>query len=90
MFVSGGGGGNHQQPQAIMPGGAAPGAPLAKPKTKVVVALYNYKAIESGDLSLEKNQEYEVIDDSQEHWWKVKDSKGYVNKTLKCVFLREE
>ncbi|XP_019877153.1 tyrosine-protein kinase Btk29A isoform X2 [Aethina tumida] len=76
--ATGGGGGNHQQPQAIMPGGAAPGAPLAKPKTKVVVALYNYKAIESGDLSLEKNQEYEVIDDSQEHWWKVKDSKGNI------------
>ena len=65
-----------------MPGGAAPGTPSAKQKekalvrTKVVVALYNYKAIESGDLSLEKNQEYEVIVDSQEHWWKVKDAKG--------------
>lgn len=65
-----------------MPGGGTPGTPSAKQKdkalarSKVVVALYNYKAIETGDLSLEKNQEYEVIDDSQEHWWKVKDSKG--------------
>lgn len=70
------------QSSPIMPGGATPGTPSAKQKekapirTKLVVALYNYKAIESGDLSLEKNQEYEVIDDSQEHWWKVKDSKG--------------
>ncbi|XP_068908490.1 tyrosine-protein kinase Btk isoform X3 [Tenebrio molitor] len=70
------------QSSPIMPGGATPGTPSAKQKekirAKVVVALYNYKAIESGDLSLEKNQEYEVIDDSQEHWWKVKDSKGNV------------
>lgn len=43
-----------------MPGGATPGTPSAKQKEKsmirpkVVVALYNYKAIETGDLSLEK------------------------------------
>lgn len=47
-----------------MPGGATPGTPSAKQKdksmvrTKVVVALYNYKAIESGDLSLEKVRYY--------------------------------
>ncbi|XP_038213045.1 tyrosine-protein kinase Btk29A isoform X1 [Zerene cesonia] len=66
-----------------MPGGGSgpPGTPSAKPKekrTKVVVALYPFKAIESGDLSLEKGAEYEVIDDSQEHWWKVKDENGLV------------
>lgn len=22
--------------------------------------------------------EYEVLDDSQEHWWKVKDENGYI------------
>ncbi|XP_060531106.1 tyrosine-protein kinase Btk-like isoform X2 [Cylas formicarius] len=72
------------QSGTIMPGGT-PGTPSARQKdnkpvqrSKVVVALYNYKAIESGDLSLEKNQEYEVLEDSQEHWWKVKDSKGNV------------
>lgn len=26
----------------------------------------------------EQNAEYEVIDDSQEHWWKVKDQHGTV------------
>lgn len=65
---------------------------------KIVVALYPFKAIETGDLSLEKvkelfdiliehartfsyrlqNAEYEVIDDSQEHWWKVKDAGGQI------------
>ncbi|XP_047989997.1 tyrosine-protein kinase Btk29A isoform X8 [Leguminivora glycinivorella] len=62
-------------------GGAPPGTPSAKLKEKqkkVVVALYPFKAIESGDLSLEKGAEYEVIDDSQEHWWKVKDENGAV------------
>lgn len=71
-----------------------------------MVALYPFKAIEGGDLSLEKvrmvqcsrfaflfempthlfhlyyyyfqNAEYEVIDDSQEHWWKVKDQHGII------------
>ncbi|KAI8440311.1 hypothetical protein MSG28_001660 [Choristoneura fumiferana] len=63
-------------------GGAPPGTPSAKLKekqrAKVVVALYPFKAIENGDLSLEKGAEYEVIDDSQEHWWKVKDENGSV------------
>ncbi|XP_066254170.1 tyrosine-protein kinase Btk isoform X2 [Euwallacea similis] len=79
---------NSAQSSPIMPGGGvAPGTPSVKqkedqstPRIKTVVALYNYKAIESGDLSLEKNLEYEIIDDSQKHWWKVRDSKGwYVN-----------
>ncbi|XP_011178509.1 tyrosine-protein kinase Btk29A isoform X1 [Zeugodacus cucurbitae] len=67
-----------------MPGGIpTPGTPNSKSKdnshfVKVVVALYPFKAIEGGDLSLEKNAEYEVIDDSQEHWWKVKDALGNV------------
>ncbi|XP_059061842.1 tyrosine-protein kinase Btk29A isoform X1 [Achroia grisella] len=63
-------------------GGAPPGTPSTKPKdkprNKIVVALYPFKAIESGDLSLEKGAEYEVIDDSQEHWWKVKDENGSI------------
>ncbi|KAJ8866274.1 hypothetical protein PR048_032117 [Dryococelus australis] len=48
---------------------------MIRPKT--VVALYPFKAIEAGDLSLEKGSEYEVLDDSQEHWWKVKDEQGW-------------
>ncbi|XP_026676690.1 tyrosine-protein kinase Btk29A-like [Diaphorina citri] len=47
-------------------------------RPKVVVALYPFKAIEGGDLSLEKGAEYEVMDDTQEHWWKVKDKNGSV------------
>ncbi|KAI5739941.1 hypothetical protein M8J77_025339 [Diaphorina citri] len=74
----------------IMPGGGGgpgvggPATPASKVKPdqmirpKVVVALYPFKAIEGGDLSLEKGAEYEVMDDTQEHWWKVKDKNGSV------------
>lgn len=47
-------------------------------RSKIVVALYPFKAIESGDLSLEKGKEYEIVDDSQEHWWKAKDQYGNI------------
>ncbi|KAI4463657.1 tyrosine-protein kinase [Holotrichia oblita] len=65
------------QSTPIMPGGAIPGQDQAL-RPKIVVALYNYAAMETGDLSLKKNAEYEVIDNSQEHWWKVRDSQGNV------------
>ncbi|EDW28837.1 GL19386 [Drosophila persimilis] len=75
--------GNGTLLDANMPGGIpTPGTPNSKAKdnshfVKLVVALYPFKAIEGGDLSLEKNAEYEVIDDSQEHWWK---GQGYCRK----------
>ncbi|XP_008203445.1 tyrosine-protein kinase Btk29A isoform X5 [Nasonia vitripennis] len=86
-----GGGSSHHHPAAtsatpatpVMPGGT-PGTPSSKAKeklmirSKVVVALYPFRAIEGGDLSLEKGAEYEVLDDSQEHWWKVKDEHGSI------------
>ncbi|CAG7717608.1 unnamed protein product [Allacma fusca] len=63
--------------------GGNPGTPLNKPRDKsvtrrIVVALYPFKAIEAGDLSLEKSEEYEIVDDSQEHWWQVRDKNGAV------------
>ncbi|XP_057366384.1 tyrosine-protein kinase Btk29A-like isoform X1 [Daphnia carinata] len=60
---------------AIVPlGSSIPTEPTIVPKK--VVALYPFQAIESGDISLEKGEEYEVVDDSQEHWWKVRDKFG--------------
>jgi len=43
---------------------------------KVVVALYPFTAIETGDLTLAKGEEYQVLDDSQDHWWKVTNKLG--------------
>jgi hypothetical protein len=38
---------------------------------KVVIAVYPFTAIEPGDLTLVKGEEYVVLDDSQDHWWQV-------------------
>jgi len=43
---------------------------------KVVVAVYPFTAIEPGDLTLDKGEEYIVLDDSQDHWWQVQNSVG--------------
>ena len=43
-----------------------------------VVAMYPFDAIESGDLSLIKGEKYYVIDDSQDHWWQVENTKAEV------------
>ncbi|XP_045133703.1 tyrosine-protein kinase Btk29A-like isoform X4 [Portunus trituberculatus] len=42
------------------------------PHRKVVVALYDYDATTAGDMSLRKHDELEVLDDTQEHWWKMR------------------
>lgn len=43
---------------------------------KFVIAVYPFDAIERGDLSLIKGEEYEVLDDSQDHWWQVRNKHG--------------
>ncbi|XP_023246206.1 tyrosine-protein kinase Btk29A-like [Copidosoma floridanum] len=48
------------------------------PWIEICKAIRATNAIEGGDLSLEKGAEYEVLDDSQEHWWKVKDEHGSI------------
>lgn len=40
-------------------------------RKKIVVALYNYKAREHTDVSFRKGDRMEVIDDSENDWWKV-------------------
>ena len=42
----------------------------------VVMAMYPFEAIEPGDLSLVKGDQYIVLDDSQDHWWQVENSSG--------------
>lgn len=38
---------------------------------KIVVALYNYTARESTDVSFVKGDQMEVLDDSEPDWWRV-------------------
>ncbi|XP_022669194.1 tyrosine-protein kinase Btk29A-like isoform X1 [Varroa destructor] len=43
---------------------------------KTVIALFDFEAQEDGDLSLKRGEEYEVMDDSGEHWWQVRSASG--------------
>ena len=43
---------------------------------KIVIAVYPFTAIEPGDLTLVKGEEYEVLDDFQDHWWQVRNKMG--------------
>lgn len=38
---------------------------------KIVVAMYNYTARESTDVSFVKGDQMEVLDDSEHDWWRV-------------------
>ncbi len=48
-------------------------AQAAALNAKIVIAVYPFTAIEPGDLTLVKGEEYIVLDDSQEHWWQVRE-----------------
>ncbi|XP_040563803.1 tyrosine-protein kinase Btk [Lepeophtheirus salmonis] len=45
---------------------------------QIVTAVYPFTAIEPGDLTLHKGVEYAVIDDSQDHWWQVRNAAGEI------------
>ncbi|XP_064607740.1 tyrosine-protein kinase Btk-like [Liolophura sinensis] len=55
----------------------APQLPSSKPSNKsdikLFVAIYDFAGLEQGDLQLKKDREYEILDDSNEHWWLAKD-----------------
>uniref|UniRef100_K1QIS8 non-specific protein-tyrosine kinase n=1 Tax=Magallana gigas TaxID=29159 RepID=K1QIS8_MAGGI len=56
-----------------------PSIPLPSPEPtpkKVVVAVYNFSPTEDEDLALLQGEEYEILDDSREHWWRAKDKDG--------------
>ncbi|XP_052793360.1 tyrosine-protein kinase Tec-like isoform X2 [Mya arenaria] len=51
--------------------------PRRAPKEKkIFVAAYDYKPYEAGDLELITGNEYEILDDSREHWWFAKNQPG--------------
>ncbi|XP_022322441.1 tyrosine-protein kinase Tec-like isoform X1 [Crassostrea virginica] len=50
-------------------------APEPTPR-KVVVAVYDFTPTEEEDLQLIQGEEYEILDDSREHWWRAKDKNG--------------
>ena len=61
---------------------AASSASASASTNKVVVAVYPFTAIEPGDLTLDKGDDYIVLDDSQDHWWQVSYTVRYCNTTI--------
>ncbi|KAL8562218.1 hypothetical protein ACOMHN_005203 [Nucella lapillus] len=54
-----------------------PERPCPEKKTKnFYIAVYDYEAVEEGDLELCKGDQYEILDDSKEHWWLAKSRRG--------------
>ncbi|KAL5012838.1 hypothetical protein ScPMuIL_011389 [Solemya velum] len=43
---------------------------------KIFVAVYDYTPAEEGDLSLVHGEEYNILDDSREHWWIARNNQG--------------
>lgn len=49
---------------------------LLNTKETLVVAIYDYEAQNPQELTLRYNEEYHVIDSSEEHWWLIQDKNG--------------
>uniref|UniRef100_A0A672U9U9 Tyrosine-protein kinase n=1 Tax=Strigops habroptila TaxID=2489341 RepID=A0A672U9U9_STRHB len=49
---------------------------LLDPKEALVMAIYDYEAQNPQELTLQCNEEYYVIDSSEEHWWLIQDKNG--------------
>lgn len=47
------------------------GLPGLHNKRRIVVALYNYTAREETDVSFVKGDRMEVLDDTENDWWRV-------------------
>uniref|UniRef100_A0A4X2KS40 Tyrosine-protein kinase n=2 Tax=Vombatus ursinus TaxID=29139 RepID=A0A4X2KS40_VOMUR len=48
---------------------------------EIVVAMYDFQAIETHDLRLERGQEYIILEKNDVHWWRARDkygSEGYI------------
>ena len=50
---------------------------LQKPNL-IVIAKFDYDPMEEMDIRLIRGDEYNVIDNSREYWWKARNKKGYV------------
>ncbi|XP_063169438.1 tyrosine-protein kinase BTK isoform X1 [Candoia aspera] len=46
------------------------------PKTRKVIALYDYTPMNDQDLDLRKGEEYLILEESSESWWRAQDQNG--------------
>uniref|UniRef100_A0A8C3F3L9 Tyrosine-protein kinase n=1 Tax=Chrysemys picta bellii TaxID=8478 RepID=A0A8C3F3L9_CHRPI len=50
---------------------------LLDPKDALVMAIYDYKVQNPQELTLQRGEEYYVLDNSEDHWWMVQDKNGH-------------
>ncbi|KAL8212133.1 UNVERIFIED_CONTAM: hypothetical protein K2H54_038745 [Gekko kuhli] len=50
---------------------------LLNSKESLVIAIYDYQAQNPQELTLQCNEEYYLIDSSEDHWWLVQDKNGH-------------
>ncbi|NWH77104.1 ITK kinase, partial [Piaya cayana] len=50
---------------------------LLDPREALFIAIYDYEAQNPQELTLQYNEEYYVIDSSEEHWWLIQDKNGH-------------
>ncbi|KAJ8297441.1 LOW QUALITY PROTEIN: hypothetical protein KUTeg_023972 [Tegillarca granosa] len=55
---------------------APPSIPSSASDKKVYVAVFSFTPAQDGDLELIQGEEYEILDDSREHWWLAKNNIG--------------
>ncbi|XP_013915714.1 PREDICTED: tyrosine-protein kinase BTK-like, partial [Thamnophis sirtalis] len=51
--------------------------PSIPSKTRKVIALYDYTPMNDQDLQLQKGEEYLILEESSESWWRAQDQNGY-------------
>ena len=63
-------------PASIFEAKPAVSQDLTTPCQFKVVAMFAFQALEPTDLSLAPGEELEVLDSSQEHWWRARNQDG--------------
>lgn len=51
-------------------------APVSTSELKKVVALYDYMPMNANDLQLIKGEEYIILEESSQTWWRARDKNG--------------
>ncbi|XP_027692313.1 tyrosine-protein kinase Tec isoform X3 [Vombatus ursinus] len=49
---------------------------------EIVVAMYDFQAIETHDLRLERGQEYIILEKNDVHWWRARDKYGWYCRNM--------
>lgn len=55
---------HHDEPLSKLPSSSS-----SKENLKMVVALYDYKGRDDGELSFDKNEKLVIVDDTEPDWW---------------------